>query len=251
MGYKLSYTMETLEKVLESEKSTITSVLKECTKFDLYIKEKRISKPQTNVIKEKIKTLIEGNTNNECKLLLRGENKSNLKRKLGVGQPYYDLLFLIGDKAKNFLRSEIRPKTTSKIKDINDYSRDVINWIWDKYEKSSKISDSYFKNEPNKLQFLKFLSQDYSFVHYYQYFLHNISSNDYQVNFVSTTENSEVALDKKENDKIVLIIVLFATCYSPFAMQASGNESFNRVYFIKKLIKQLYMDTKGLFQPIL
>jgi hypothetical protein len=34
-------------------------------------------------------------------------------------------------------------------------------------------------------------------------------------------------------------IVLFATCFSLFAIQGADNETFNRNSFIKKLIKQL------------
>lgn len=65
--------------------------------------------------------------------------------------------------------------------------------------------DDYFQNESNKEDFLKKLLENQEYIYYYQYYLHNVDSDYYQVNYVSSTENSKITLNESEHDKVVFL----------------------------------------------
>lgn len=142
--------MNSIENILSSE-SDFVEVLEKCKGLDYYIGTEKTNKKQKNIIIKKINLLIKEIKGGNHKLLARSECKSNIKKKLGFDEHYSNLLFSIGDKAKNYYKDEIRPYTESPVSDINDYSKEVINWIFDECEKSGMLTTIFRMNQIKKI----------------------------------------------------------------------------------------------------
>jgi len=194
--YKSDNTKELLTKIINSK------ILK---KFD----QDRIGTEQErkNAL-AKIKKIID---KKDTKVLLRGIRKSKLKTKL-VGKlnsndSLYDGLFLVGEKAKNFL--EKSDDIPHPVKNINSVSKETFCWIFETYGnlKNAPIDLDYFKNAKNKKGFNKALERNQNLIDYYLFGLHTNNS-DTLVNFVSTTLSPEVALNSETTDRLIIFLWL-------------------------------------------
>ncbi|GAA3934324.1 hypothetical protein GO495_29820 [Chitinophaga oryziterrae] len=165
-----------------------------------------LSLEDRELIASKMNQLMQSVLKKECVLLLRGEKKTNLERKLisklNSNDSLYDGLFLVGDKAKNYL--EKVSFIPHAIKRITDVGRDVVEWIFEEYSNiNDKVIDSeYFRNESNKMDFVSKLENNHELIDYYLFGLHTFNS-DLLVNFVSTTTIPKVAIDYN-NDLIII-----------------------------------------------
>jgi hypothetical protein len=166
--------------------------------------------PDVNNALDKIKSVIQKNRNS-LQILLRGIKKSNLKAKLtgklNSNDSLYDGLFLVGEKAKNFL--EKSSDIPHPIINIASIGKETASWIFDMYRELSvaPIDLEYFKDSHNKTHFCEAISNDASLVDYYLFGLHTNTS-DILVNYVSTTSSPETAYYKQDNDKLVIFLWL-------------------------------------------
>lgn len=158
-------------------------------------------------IKDGISKLLEGVENNKCKLICRGEKKERIKDKfqdrLNSNDSLFDGLFLVGDKAKNYLNKA--SDIPHPINNINDSKENVCNWIFDFYSQqtSTKIVDlDYFKTPENKQKFASSLRENKELIDCYLFEIHTINS-DSLVNYVSGTTDLSVA-QSMSNDLIII-----------------------------------------------
>jgi hypothetical protein len=168
--------------------------------------------PDKKLALGKIESIIDCHNKNR-KLLMRGITKSALKvkliKRLNSNDSLYDGLFLVGDKAKNFLLKSVN--VTNPIRHINSTDLNVANWIFDCYVEMDKgpIDLDYFKNPANKSTFCNALTGNQGIIDYYLFGLHTADS-DNLVNFVSTTLSPKTALyyDVDKFDKLVFFLWL-------------------------------------------
>lgn len=157
--------------------------------------------------REKFIEYLELINQDKAKLLLRGTKIEYLKFKLGTklnsNNILFDGLFLVGDKAKNYL--EKVEDIPHPIRVIDSVGVDVCNWIFEEYSNLpiEKIKTDYFKNDINLIKFVNAIKDDRSLIDYYLVGLHKWNS-DILVNFVSTTTSFDQALSH-ENDIIILL----------------------------------------------
>ena len=160
------------------------------------------------VVLKKISDLL---GNKQCKILLRGMNKSKTKEKLisklNSNDSLYDGLFLVGDKAKNFL--EKSDDIPHPIKMISSIGKETAAWIFDSYKNLNKapIDISYFKEQGNRNTFIKKVKENEELTDYYLFGLHTFESNSL-VNFVSTTSSTKTAFFKEIKNKLVTYLWL-------------------------------------------
>jgi len=152
---------------------------------------------------DKVNSLIEFSNQEKGTLLVRGENRKNLMKKLNSNDPEFELLFLIGDKAKNYIREKVKPG--HPIQDIHSANREVAEWIFDKY---SSINNGPYDSDSftikNKAKFINHVSVDQELIDYYLYGLQTKDS-ELLVNFVSSSTKPDVALHTGSNDKIIIL----------------------------------------------
>lgn len=170
---------------------------------------------EKEIVSKKIALLI---NDERCNLLLRGLRKSTVKKtlisKLNSNDSLYDGLFLVGDKAKNFLRdSESIPHP---MKLISSIGVETAKWIFDAYSQvtSGPIDLAFFQNEKNKEAFAENIKDDEELTNYYLFGLHTHNSENL-VNFVSTTSSPRVAKNNEASDKLVLFLWI-PTTYTLF-----------------------------------
>ena len=167
---------------------------------------RRASEAEITIVKEKIGALID---NEQYEVLLRGVTKSiineRLISKLNSNDSLYDGLFLVGEKAKNFLKkSEIVPHS---IKIINSVNIETATWIFESYRilSNGPIDLNFFKCQKNKQIFIDNLKDNEKLTDYYLFGLHTINS-ELLVNFVSTTTSPEVAFQRQIFDKLIVVL---------------------------------------------
>lgn len=155
-------------------------------------------------IKEGISKLLK---NEKCKLICRGEKRERIKDKfqfkLNSNDSLYDGLFLVGEKAKNYLNKA--DSIPHPIKNINDSKESVCNWIFDFYAEQSntKIIDlEYFSAAKNKPIFIQSLKNNKELIDCYLYGIQTINS-DTLVNYVSGTTDLDIA-QSNSNDIIII-----------------------------------------------
>jgi hypothetical protein len=154
----------------------------------------------------------------KAKLLFRGTKivdlKSKLDHKLNSNNSLFDGLFLVGDKAKNYL--EKGEDIPHQIKEIDSVGVDVGEWIFGEYLNipTKMVETDYFKIETNQTKFANALKGDRSLIDYYLVGLHKWNS-DILVNFVSTTASSDQALS---NGNDLIILLWLAESYSKHAI---------------------------------
>jgi len=197
------------ENILENNK-TIETFLTEIRDSDCRLKYSssslEIGHEEKKLIKSKILKLIESEKKGDCVLLSRGLKKNVIQKrlisKLNSNDSLYDGLFLVGDKAKNFLKKE--SDIPHPIKIITNTGFEVANWIFEEYEniKSGPINLEYFKNGTNKEKFAKKVKDKTDLIDYYLFGLHTFNS-DSLVNFVSSTSSLDVAMNH-DNDLIII-----------------------------------------------
>lgn len=162
---------------------------------------------ETEKVNENISKLIVSLKNKDCKIIYRGEKKSILKKKyqsrLNSNDSLFDGLFLVGDKAKNYL--EKSDNIPHPIKNINYNFEDTCNWIFDFYSKQFNIKNidlNYFKIPSNKLNFVSTLIENPKLIESYLFGIHTIDSG-FLVNYVSgTTKLTQAKL--YSNDIIII-----------------------------------------------
>ncbi|HOF16238.1 MAG TPA: hypothetical protein PLF32_06230 [Bacteroidales bacterium] len=182
--------------------------------------------------------------NEEAKILFRGTKlkklNSKLISKLNSNNSLYDGLFLVGEKAKNYLKKE--NEIPHPIKTINTTCRDTTDWIYDEYKKLplKNIGTDYFQDNQNKNRFSKELEKDSYLIDYYLKGLHTWNS-DFLVNFVSASSSFKVALNQG-ND--LVIILWMSDIYSKHVLSPSFLKQYEKVFNKKKLpkIKKLFKD---------
>lgn len=158
----------------------------------------------------KIKSMI-SEDRRDFSLLLRGITKSLLKKilvkKLNSNDSLYDGLFLVGEKAKNFLHKP--GDILHPLKDINASDANAATWIFDAYAElnSAPVDLEYFKKSGNKEAFCKVVTGNSFLFDYYLFGLHTKDSGSL-VNFVSTTLSPAIALNGATKDKLVIFLWL-------------------------------------------
>jgi hypothetical protein len=149
--------METLQELykLETSRKLLTFILN--SEISLKFSDNRYATDTEKIIVEdKMKILIE---NDQYSILLRGVTKSTVRKrlisKLNSDDSLYDGLFLVGDKAKNFLeKSENIPHP---IKIISSNDNKTAAWIFETYSNLTKgtIDLNFFKDNKNKKMFIE------------------------------------------------------------------------------------------------
>lgn len=116
------------------------------------------------------------NSQDKVKLLLRGiktkDLKSKLVTKLNSNNSLLNGLFLVGEKAKNYL--EKAEDIPHQIKVIDSMGIDVSNWIFEEYSNLPVeiIKTDYFKKETNQNSFVNTIKNDRNLIDYYLVGLH-------------------------------------------------------------------------------
>lgn len=159
--------------------------------------------------------------------------KSKLITELNSNNSLFDGLFLVGDKAKNYL--EKVEDIPHQIKVIDTVGSEVCNWIFEEYENLpiELVKTNYFKAGTNRIKFINTIKEDRNLIDYYLVGLHKWNSG-ILVNFVSTTSSFDQA-SSHGNDLIILLWL--SECYSTYVI---GKTKLNDI--LKKL------STKGLPQ---
>ena len=198
---------------------------------------------EIDCLKLKILSVLDHENKYNCKLLVRGTKKEILTKrlvsKLNSNDSLYDGIFLVGEKAKNYLHkcSEIN----HPIKIITDTGNEVVSWIFDTYSQippgQETINTEYFKEKKNKQKFINKINNNQSFTDYYLYGIHTWDSGN-MVNFVSATTEPEVSFCCN-ND--LIIIFWLNQSYSRFSMSKSQLEE--QAGTIKKLKLPLLKDS--------
>jgi len=199
--------METPQELYKS--TTAQQLLKLILESDIPLKfgqNRLTTMAEKDIVMTKLTSLIK---NDQYKLLLRGITKSTTKEKLisrlNSNDSLYDGLFLVGDKAKNFLtKSEHMPHP---MKTISSIGYKTASWIFDEYShlEEGPIDLTFFKDIRNKQVFISAIKEDEELNDYYLFGLHTYNS-DSLVNFVSTTSNPEVAFYNQISDKLVIFL---------------------------------------------
>lgn len=201
--------MKTIEELYNS--TTPNQLLWELLNSIIPLKfnqDKSVTQDDKVVLIKKISDLLE---NKQCKILLRGMHKSTTKDKLhlklNATDSLYDGLFLVGDKAKNFL--EKSGDIPHPIKTISSIGKETAEWIFDNYKNlhEGPIDISYFKKQENRETFTKKVEMNEELVDYYLFGLHTFESN-FLVNFVSTTSSTKTAFLNEKKDKLVTYLWL-------------------------------------------
>jgi len=184
---------------MQNEFITIKNFLQELINSDLNFKissSKQITLKQKDILKKRINQILKEEENGNCVLLMRGIKKKDVKKrlvsKLNSNDSLYDGLFLVGDKAKNYLHKP--EKISHPIKAITEKGEDVVRWIFDEYSRIKKgpFEKEYFQNLDNTNNFVKNLTGNRELIDYYLYGLHTFNS-DFLLNFVSSTNNPKTA----------------------------------------------------------
>ncbi|MBC9911545.1 hypothetical protein [Chitinophaga varians] len=188
------------------------------------------------IILEKIKSIINEDIA-DLPLLLRGMKKSTLKAKLAdklnSNDSLYDGLFLVGEKAKNFL---CKPdEIPHPLKHINATDVNVASWIFDSYSElggNPPVDLKYFRESANKKAFCNALTENSLFFDYYLFGLHTENSSRL-VNFVSTTLSPAIALNNTTKDN--LVIFLWLPKNFTLYMNAGKLKTYEKAIIEKKL----------------
>lgn len=186
----------------------------------------------------KINDLLKYSAKNKATLLLRGEDRKNLKKHLNSYYPEYELVFQVGTKAKNYIKDKVKPN--HPIKNIHCANKTVAEWIFDKYSsfKNGPFDKNYFKTK-NKADFVSKVKANQSLIDYYLFGLHTETS-DNLVNYISSTPIPEVALHDASNEKIIILF---------WVNENNGGLYFNKAKlisnenFIKKMGLPLINDS--------
>lgn len=193
----------------QDAKSLLSNLIKSNIEIRFGQKDVRTNVERSTALK-KVTELLNKKTRKPL-VLLRGINKHALARKLieklNSNDSLYDGLFLVGDKAKNFLqKSDAIPHP---IKRISSIGADTAAWIFKVYSSlaNGPIDLSFFRDLGNKSKFELTVKNDQDLIDYYLFGLHTENS-DRLVNFVSTTSSPEVALHNHEVKKIVIFLWL-------------------------------------------
>ncbi len=199
---------------------------------------------QINKIRNYIDLIKQAEKNKEATILFRGTKlqilKTKLVSKLNSNNSLFDGLFLVGDKAKNYLKKE--KEIPHPIKVINSTGQNTADWIFDEYKllDSEIIGTDYFKNEPNSSQFAKAIKKNIFFIDYYLKGLHTWNS-DLLVNFVSATSSLNVA-SSNENDLVIMLWM--SKIYSKHVLVSSSLKQQEKDLNVEKLpvIKSLFKE---------
>lgn len=157
---------------------------------------------EKSITLKKIEELIYANNKKKCKLLIRGDSLIKLEEKLGGD--FFNKIFIIGEKAHNYLKYNNINRDTFNT--INDSSYATIQWIFEQYEDIVLANDqlkNYFSNEDNKEVFAKKLAGNNSLRDYYLFGLHTENSQR-KVFFVSSTSSPKVALYNEKRKVLFL-----------------------------------------------
>jgi len=182
---------------------------------------------------------------NNALLVYRGENRSNLHKKLFFrdSNDLFYKVFHVGEKSKYFIKSNLLRRY---LKDINDVSDRVFKIIFDKIcekqNENNAISKfkSYFTNISNKEDFIKKVKNlnDKSKLRIRDYYFSYLHQEEIDGNkssfFVSTSKDIEVAEDERytgEEDKKVLIYYFIPKPYIDLAIY-SKNEPILKKYCV-------------------
>lgn len=180
----------------------------------------------------------------EVKILFRGTKlrilKSKLVSKLNSNNSLFDGLFLVGEKAKNYLKKE--SEIPHPIKVINSTGQNTAEWIFDEYKSldSKIIGTRYFQNEQNRSFFAKEIKKNSFLIDYYLKGLHTWNS-DLLVNFVSATSDFNVA---SSNDNDLIILLWMSKDYSKNVLVSLFLKQQEKVLNTQKLpaIKTLFKE---------
>ena len=182
------------------------------------------------VFYNKIDDLLKYSAKNKATLLLRGEDRENLKKHLNSNYPEYELIFQVGTKAKNYIKEKVKPK--HPIKNIHCANKTVAEWIFKKYSsfKNGPFDKNYFITG-NKADFVSKVKANQSLIDYYLFGLHSESSENL-VNYVSSTPIPEVALHDASNEKMIILF---------WVNENRGGLYFNKAKLIlnEKIIKKI------------
>lgn len=151
----------------------------------------------------KIDDLLKYASKNKATLLLRGEDRDNLKKHLNSNYPEYELIFQVGIKAKNYIKDKVKPN--HPIKNIHSANKTTAKWIFEKYSsfKNGAFDKDYFITG-NKAAFVSKVEASQSLIDYYLFGLHTESSENL-VNYISSTPIPEVALHDASNEKMIIL----------------------------------------------
>ncbi len=203
--------MELLRQMYNTENPNI--LIKNILESEILLKFGQEPIEDRNKIKialEKINSILT-ETIPKSKLLLRGITKSVIKNrlisKLNSNDSLYDGLFLVGDKAKNFL--EKPENIPHPIQNISSTTPKASSWIFTKYSEMDigPIDLNYFKNSKNKRKFNIILKGNHELFDYYLFGLHTKNS-DNLVNFISTTTSPKVVLHNSTSNKLIIFLWL-------------------------------------------
>lgn len=191
-----------------------------------------------------IDLITQAEDNKEVQILFRGTKlqilKSKLVSKLNSNNSLFDGLFLVGEKAKNYLKKE--KKIPHPIKVINSTGQNIAEWIFDEYKSldSEIIGTKYFQDDLNRRLFAKEIKKNTLLIDYYLKGLHTWNS-DLLVNFVSATSNFNVA---SSNGNDMIILLWMSKDYSKHVLVSSSLKQQEKVLNTKKLpvIKTLFKE---------
>jgi len=184
-------------------------IIREILKGQLLIKKDEsiecVNLDDKSLIIEKIESIFEYEEKKQLVILARGTKKKiltdRLVNKINSNDSLYDGIFLVGEKAKNYLHKRI--DIEHLIKAISNYDSSVAEWIFDEYSlfNLKNIDIKYFKNPLNKSSFISKVKNIEELINYYLFGLHTLNSG-LLLNFVSSTKNYSTALDCN-NDLII------------------------------------------------
>jgi len=180
----------------------------------------------------------------EATLLFRGTKKQILKSKLisklNSNNSLFDGLFLVGDKAKKYLKKD--KEIPHPIKAINSAGQKTADWIFEEYKSlgAKIIGTEYFQYATNRNHFADEIKNSLFLVDYYLIRLHTWNS-DLLVNFVSATSDYSNA---SSNGNDMIIILFMSKDYSKHVFKASSLNQQEKVLTAKKLpvIKILFEE---------
>ncbi len=190
---------------------------------------------QIKKFRDYIKLIKLAEKNKEATILFRGTKlqilKSKLISKINSNNSLYDGLFLVGEKAKNYLIKE--EDIPHPIKTINSTCTNTTDWIFDEYKNldSAIIGTEYFQDNQNKSRFSKEIEKNPFLIDYYLKGLHTWNS-DFLVNFVSASSSLDVA-SSNEND--LVIILWMSKKYSKHVLIYSSLNEYENELYKKKL----------------
>lgn len=194
-----------IEKLFE-ENTKISEILSKENLDKIVLKSENSSYIDSNkkiIFYKKIEELLTYESKNKVTLLLRAEDRKNLKKDLKSSYPEKELIFQVGTKAKNYIKDKVKPN--HPIKNIRSANAKVAGWIFDKYlsYKNGPFNKDYFISD-NKVDFVSKIKKRQNLIDYYLFGLHTKCS-DNLVNYVSSTPIPEVALHFAANDKMIIL----------------------------------------------